>query len=121
MSPKVLAFNIADEKKINQLNILSVRLNFSLSMVPRQQQGCLLRNLLAGTPGSPAPGKPFSDEMLVLAEFDHADLNFLLNELIRTGQQVRLKAVATPTNLQWTAVQLHRQLLAEAGAMQPGR
>ena len=119
MSPRVLAFNITDEKKISQLNILSIRLNFSLLAVPPRQQGCLIRDLLSGTPASPAPGKPFGDEMLVLADFDHADLNFLLNELIRTGQRVALKAVATPTNIRWTALQLHDQLVAEARAMKP--
>ena len=117
MSPRVLAFNITDEKKISQLNILSIRLNFLLTAVPRERQGCLIRDLLSGAPASPAPVKPFEDEMLVLADFDHEDLNFLLNELIRTGRRVALKAVATPTNVQWTAVQLHHQLVAEARMM----
>lgn len=118
MSPRVLAFNIRDDQKISQLNILSIRLNFSLSVIPPERQGCLIRDLLSGAPSSPAPVRPFRDEMLVMADFDHADLNFLLNELIRTGQRISLKAVATPTNIHWTAVQLHQQLLAEARSMQ---
>ena len=114
---KVLSFNIKDPEKNNQLNILSIRLNFPLVSVPREQQGCLIRDLLVGKPGVPAPGRAFDEEMLVLADFDHADLNFLLNELIRTGQRVRLKAVATPTNIGWTSVELYHQLKSEEQSM----
>jgi len=115
--PRVLSFNIADPEKRNELNILSLRLNFSLVPVPPEKQGCLISDLLAGKDSAPGAFTPFTEEMLVLADFEKEDLNFLLNELIRTGQRVALKAVATPTNRGWTACRLAGQLKAENLAM----
>ena len=118
--PRVLSFNIADPEKRNELNILSLRLNFSLVPVPPEKQGCLISDLLAGKDSAPGAFTPFTEEMLVLADFEKEDLNFLLNELIRTGQPIALKAVVTPSNAGWTASALHAQLLAEHRQMNPG-
>ena len=108
----VLMFNVQPEKK-NLLQVLSIRLNFACREVSPADQGCRISGLLSGTPGPRTAEKPFRDEMLVMDGFTHGDLNFLLNELIRTGMGIQLKAVTTPTNLQWTASALHAQLLAE--------
>ena len=51
--------------------------------------------------------------MLVMDGFDYDNLNFLLNEMIRTGNVIPLKAVTTPTNIRWTVAMLHRQLETE--------
>ena len=106
-------FNIADPDKLNLLQVLSVRLNFALYAVSPERQGCRIRDLLSRRGDSAPSSKPFRDEMLVLDGLSHPDLNFLLNELIRTGHPVRLKALVTPTNQEWTALALHGQLLAE--------
>ena len=108
----VLTFNISDPEKINLLQVLSVRLNFRCIPVAPEFQGCAIRDLLENR-GSRSAGKRFTDEMLVMDGFSHPDLNFLLNELIRTGHPIALKAVVTPTNAAWTASALHAQLLAE--------
>ena len=109
----VLMFNISDPEKVNLIRVLSIRLNFACRTVPPDRQGCLIRDLLDRGGDSPVPGKPFYDEMLVMDGFSHPDLNFLLNELIRTGHTIRLKAVVTQTNEKWTAGMLHAQLLSE--------
>ncbi len=108
----VLLFNINAPEKIRQLTILSVRLNFSCIVVPSDQQYCLISDLLSGTAGARSV-PAFFDEMIVLEGFGKADLNFLLNEMIRTDTVVPLKAVVTPTNLEWTAAQLHAELRSE--------
>ena len=117
----VLMFNISDAGKVNLLQVLSIRLNFACITVPPDRQSCRIRDLLDGKKAAGSGGRGFRDEMLVMDGFSHPDLNFLLNELIRTGNTIRLKAVATPTNLGWTAAALHAQLLAEERQMSGGR
>ena len=113
----VLMFNISNPDKVNLIRVLSIRLNFACIAVSPDKQGCLIRDLLDKGGDSCIPVKPFHDEMLVMDGFSHPDLNFLLNELIRTGLTIRLKAVVTPTNEKWTAGMLHAQLLSEDRAM----
>ena len=115
----VLTFNIRDPEKNNLLQVLSIRLNFRCIPVAPEFQGCVIRDLLENR-GSAGAGKRFTDEMLVMDGFAHPDLNFLLNELIRTGHPIALKAVVTPTNAGWTASALHAQLLEEHRQMNPG-
>lgn len=109
----VLLFNISDPEKIKLLQILSIRLNFACRVISPEYQGCTVRDLLDQRFYTRPAGKCFHDEMLVMDGLDHPDLNFLLNELIRTGHPIRLKAVVTPTNQHWTAAMLHAQLVAE--------
>ena len=119
---KLLLFNIQDLAKRSQLQILSVRLNYTMIDVPAENQHCRVRDLLSGLTGGPASSvSPFTDEMLVMNGFDSADLNFFLNELRRAGHSVRLKAVVTETNQFWPARQLHDTLVAESLSMAPRR
>ena len=109
----VLMFNIPD-RKAEEIRILSIRLNFSCRDVAPSCQNMLIRDLLDGSAAShSSSGKPFRDGMLVLDGFSHPDLNFLLNELIRTGNQIALKAVVTPVNREWTAAELRSRLIEE--------
>ena len=117
----VLLFNISQPDKVNLLQVLSIRLNFYCRIVPPEYQGCVIRDLLDRQCDRSMSGKPFHDEMLVMDGLSHPDLNFLLNELIRTGLQIRLKAVVTPTNEKWTPAMLHAQLLAEDRMMNRNR
>ena len=112
----VLLFNMNNEKT-NLFRVMSIRLNFACRIVQPEHQGCLIRDLLNQHYDPCVRVSPFRDEMLVMDGFNHADMNFLLNELIRSNLPVRLKAVVTPTNENWTAVMLHSQLLAENAAM----
>ena len=110
--PSVLMINLAPEKQ-NLLQILSIRLNFSCRNVEPAEQAGRISDLLKGK-GLPDPSiRPFHDEMLIMDGFSHPDLDFLLNELIRTGHPIQLKAVTTPTNIGWTVIALHTQLMLE--------
>ena len=63
-------------------------------------------------------GALFTDEMLVMHSLSAGQFHGLLDTLRSTGQTVRLKAVVTEHNSSWSAVRLHRELLAEAAAME---
>ena len=115
---KLLLFNIQNPALRSQLQVLSLRLNYSLIAVPSDRQHCRLRDLLSGlNSGAADAASAFTDEMLVMNGFERTDLNFFLNELRRAGHTVRLKAVVTETNQFWSARQLHDTLVAEALSM----
>ena len=112
----VLTVNLAPEKQ-HLIRVLSIRLNFSCRDIRPDEQSAVISDLLNGTASSKSFGKPFRDEMIILDGFSHPDLNFILNELNRTGNTVPLKAVTTPTNIRWTVNMLHTQLVAENAEM----
>ncbi len=108
----VLMVNLAPEKK-TFLKVLSLRLDFACLEVHPADQFSLISDLLSGKQQKQQHGKTFRDEMLIMDGFSREDLNFLLNEMIRTGHTIQLKAVTTPTNIQWSPALLHIHLLAE--------
>ena len=113
----VLVFNVSDPGKINELDVLALRLGFTVRTVSPDRQKCIIDDLLAGKYTVSGGTPSFRDEMLVMDGFSHEELNFLLNELIRTGNRIALKAVVTPTNRTWSAAVLHAQLVAEDSLM----
>ena len=77
---------------------------------------------LAGIPprqSAPSePGEPFDEPMLVMANLLSPQFDALLQGLRENGiPRIPLKAVLTPTNLQWNAWQLHDELSREHEAM----
>lgn len=118
--PSVLMVNLP-EKKRNQLHVLSIRMNFACREILPQEVGCRISDLLKGKADSCAGAGRFRDEMLIMDGFSGQDLNFLLNEMIRTHNTVTLKAVTTPTNITWTVAMLHAQLTAENREMNSRR
>ena len=64
---------------------------------------------------------PFQDEMMVMQDLSGEAFHALLDTLRREGKSVKLKAVVTDHNRKWTALHLHRELLAEAMTMSKRR
>ena len=61
----------------------------------------------------------FTDEVLVMHGFTPGSMNAFLQAWRQAGQTpIRLKAALTPTNLTWTVIQLHKELVKEDNAMQ---
>ncbi len=114
---KVLLFNISDEKKRTAIRLTGLRFGYEVQEVPPERQGCTLEQLLQGDAGK--DGLPvFGDEMMLMAGLSSPAFHALLDTLRENGMPVRLKAVATEHNRGWTAERLHRELLAEAQAME---
>ena len=95
--PTVLMLNLTAQK-INQIQILSVRMNFACRIIRPEEQSCLISDLLSGSTAKTTTGKIFSDEMLIM---------------IRKNNTVSLKAVTTATNTGWTVSFLHDRLAEE--------
>lgn len=109
----VLTYNIEDPKKKELLIRLSIRFNYKLIPVSGTLQSGRIRDILTGQAVPSTEPNRFTDEMMVIHDFPPQVLSFLLDELSRNSLTVRLKAVTTPVNLQWTGAELHSHLLAE--------
>ena len=117
----VLLYNITGDRS-RQIKLLCVRQGLMIRQVePAQYQMSL--GALAGVEGyEPEPaaydGEGFTDEMLVMKDFDGPMLNrFLQGFRSMKIPPVALKAVLTETNCTWTSLKLHEEISAEHAAM----
>ncbi|MBQ8653355.1 MAG: DUF3783 domain-containing protein [Clostridia bacterium] len=66
------------------------------------------------------PAEPFGGEMLIMANLNRQQAERLLASLKQSRVQIPLKAVLTPTNVQWSLVRLHEELTRERAAVLRG-
>lgn len=118
MSPTILVFNVPGDK-LSKLRFTCMRLGIQVRPVDAVDYGQTIAALcgMAERTDTPAPEETFSEDMLVMANFTQQLANRLLAALKQARLPIRLKAVVTPTNAQWNAVQLHRELTAEREAI----
>ena len=114
--PILLLFNINDPEKMAAIRLLALRLGLRSIEVPPERQSCTLKELLAEEVSASGEAV-FRDEMMVMYGLSSAAMHELLDTLRNHSQSVRLKAVVTGTNRNWTAARLHRELLAEETAL----
>lgn len=117
----VLLYNITGDRS-RQIRLLCIKQGLLIRQVePAQYQMRL--GALAGVEGyEPEPasyeGEGFTDEMLVMKDFDGRMLNsFLMGFRSMKIPPVALKAVLTETNCSWTSLKLHEEISAEHAAM----
>lgn len=116
---KLLLFNIDAPEKNTAIRLTAMRLGIGFREIPPERQGQSLVDLLADSESTiPTPSEPFSDEMLVMDSLSSKDFHFLLDTLRKNDQRIRLKAVVTDHNRSWSAERLHRELCAEADALE---
>ena len=125
VSPVILAFNL-DEDALKTLKGICDWLQLRLKSVPPESFALPL-GALAGMPaaalGASLVGAPFfNDPMLVMCQLDEPRFNAFLGALRGSGiPAIPLKAVLTPTNANWSALQLHSELMREHAAIQRQR
>ena len=102
-APLVLLYNL-DNRNGSRLRLICLKLHIRVRTV------------------APAELEPFADEMMVMVHFGGKLLNQFLQE-IRAAHLpgVGLKAVLTPTNMEWSSVRLHDELRREHEAMRYGQ
>lgn len=118
MSPTILVFNIPADK-LSKLRFTCMRLGIQVRPVAPSEYGQTIAALcgMAEPTDVPAPEETFTTDMLVMNGFNQQLANRLLAALKQGRLPIRLKAVVTPTNAQWNAVELHRELTAERDAI----
>lgn len=117
MHKTILAFNFTEER-LKALKLISMMLRVQLRAVSRSEMNQPV-GFLAGAAGiEPASeayaGEEAQQEMLVLCAFTRPDLDRLLTAIKKSSlRQVALKAMLTPHNAKWSALQLQTELAAE--------
>lgn len=122
-APLVLLYNL-DNRNGSRLRLICLKLHIRVRTVAPAELAepvGALAGLMEPT-GAPAEGAPFADEMMVMVHFGGKLLNQFLQE-IRAAHLpgVGLKAVLTPTNMEWSSVRLHDELRREHEAMRYGQ
>lgn len=118
----ILLFNIKDENKLTAVRLTAMRFGVPCFEIRPEQQGQTIEALLTGRETSSSSSVvPFLDEMIVMNELPAGVFHAVLDALRRDGKSIRLKAVVTPHNKSWTALRLHREISAEAAAMERRR
>ena len=121
MRPTILVFNLS-EARLAKLRFLCMKLGLAVKPVPAEDC-CQPISALCGLsePAEAAPAGAFPEEMLIFCHMDNAQVN----RFLQTARQMRfapvaLKAILTPTNAQWTPVQLCAELRDERAAVMQG-
>ncbi len=121
MRPTILAFNLA-EGKLGKLRFTCMKLGLLVKPVAMEdftQPIGALCGMAERTDGEAAA--PFAEEMLVFCHMDSTAVNrFLTAAKQMRLPSIALKAILTPTNVSWTACQLHDELNAERAAVLRG-
>ena len=114
----LLMYNINGEKAV-KIKLYAYKYGIKCREAAPAEFSLPLSALASSSESSAAEAEtatPFTDEMLVMCGLSQPQFNSFLDS-IRTGRAgVALKAVLTETNSDWTAEQLHRELLAEREA-----
>ncbi len=121
MQKQILAFNFSEER-LKALKLISMMLRVQLRAVSCSE---MLQPIgyLAGVSGFEPVGEAYAgeeaaEEMLVLCAFTRPDLDRLLAAIKKSKlAKVALKAMLTPHNAAWSAVQLQKELAAEHAYM----
>ena len=111
MNKMILAYNFTPER-LAALKLLCMMLRVQLKPVERTQ---LLQPVgsLAAVPEA-YTGAEATQELLLMCGFQRSDLDRLLAGIRKSKlQSVKLKAMLTPTNAQWNAIDLLKELEQE--------
>ena len=121
MKPTILVFNL-NETRLSKLRFLCMKLGVAVKPVPAEDF-CQPIGALCGLSEAveAAPAEAFSEEMLIFCHMD----NSAVNRFLQTAKQMRfapvaLKAILTPTNVEWSPVQLRAELKQEREAVLKG-
>lgn len=119
--PQALFFNLPRDARCEKIERFLQSKGVSVRHIPPADHGHPIGFLL-GLPGYEAAAARsffgFGEEMLLMSGFDRSLLNELLTFFSREKlRRIELKAMLTPTNAGWSAVELHSRLSAERRMM----
>lgn len=120
MKPTILTFNLSDAR-LSKLRFLCMKLGVLVKDIPAADFGQPIGALCGLADRTEAEAGAFPEEMLVFCHMD----NTAVNRFLQTAKQMRyapvaLKAILTPTNAEWTPVQLCDELKRERQAVLQG-
>ena len=118
MEPLLLCIGM-EQTQLMRISFSAFALGIRVKPVQESEWGQTIGALCGLDPQKPnAPEVRVDEPMLVMAFFESALMDRLLKSLRDGRQTVRLKAVLTPHNRQWTCGQLYQCLRQEAALME---
>ena len=121
MKPTIYTFNL-NENRLTKLRFICFKLGLLVKPIPPERFDHHIASLIGlCEPETEASANTFDDEMLLF----HNLSDYQLNTFLATCKQQRfapvaLKAIVTPDNTAWTAVELHAELWQERQAVMQG-
>ena len=124
MTRKLLLFCV-DQDRLREIRRLAQRMDIEVVRIERpsywQKLGYLAKMTGFTEESRVYIGAEFPEEMMLMVGFGSRDLDWFLAAWKETGLfPVRLKAMATQTNLQWSPVALFQELFEEDRQMRSG-
>ena len=119
-APQLLMYGL-DGKKSSRLRLICIKLNIRAKLVPPSEFAEPVGAAAGFFPisGEAHKAEPFPEEMLVMVEFGAKLLNSFLQELRAAHlPPIPLKAVLTPSNMEWSAYRLRDELVREHQSFQ---
>lgn len=117
--PMVLAFNL-EESALQTLQRLCTDLEIRCKSVPPEGFSLPIGTMV-GIPvmvATSRAGENFTEPMLIMCNLNEVQFNAFLQGLRYSSiPRIDLKAVLTPTNVAWNAIQLHEELSRERDAV----
>ena len=112
----VLLYNVRNKPFTPKLKSILLRLGIKIKVVAPNEFSVPIGTLIGTTAASSSPTAEdcsFSDEMIVMVGFTNARLDLFLKALRKDGILIPLKAILTPQNSTWNALELRNELAKE--------
>ena len=118
MKPIILSFNVEGER-LDMLKKAAGSTDTEVRPIPASRFGQSLFSLIGDEKGYSSPLlRSFTGEMLVFVSVPEAAFSLILDALKATLKpNIALKAVLTPTNAMWSAIELYGELVKEREAI----
>ena len=121
MKPTIYTFNLS-ETRLAKLRFICFKLGILVKPVPPERFDHHIATIIGlSEPETEPSTNTFADEMLLFHHLSDHQLNqFLVTCKQQRFAPVALKAIVTPDNSTWTAVELHAELTQERQAVLKG-
>ena len=117
-----MLYNFTDKARTDKVKFIFVLMGIKIRSVPREDYlqpiGALSGVTRMERTEEVYEGEGFEEEMLVICNLTDAQMNQMLAYFRKEGIQIALKAALTPTNMNWSSVELHDELVREHEAVQ---
>ncbi|WP_138304042.1 MULTISPECIES: DUF3783 domain-containing protein [Eubacteriales] len=118
----VLLYNFTDKARTDKVKFIFVLMGIKIRSVAKEDYlqtiGALSGVTRIERTEEVYEGEGFEEEMLVICNLTDAQMNQMLAYFRKEGIQIALKAALTPTNMNWSSVELHDELVREHEAVQ---
>lgn len=111
MQPTILTYNLGIKQA--QMELLCANFHITIRNISIEEQTLIINSFLDTNIITKGYNEFFYDEMIVFCHFSDALLEQFLQQMRNLNIRISLKAVLTPTNSQWSSIELYKELKKE--------